>query len=549
LVGAGHPQTVALGDTTNVAARIQSSAEPGTIAVSESTANQLSHRFVVEPVGEQKLKGRQRTTRVWRLKSTRPTVARSSAVPLVGRQDEVARVASVMRELEEGRGQALILLGEPGIGKSRLLAELGALASSRVTRLHGGCVSYGGAMAYAPFVEALRSWLGVTEGEPEISTRTKFRARITSLGPPARRPLIPVLGHLLSLSFDATKGRASDDEQDDVASQVREAWVQWIEALAIESPVVLEVEDIHWADPATRELLEHVLELCDRLPLLIAMSLAPEPGSEGWRLRLFAQERFHHRTTEIALRPLHDEDMERFVDALVSEQLDQALRREIVARAEGNPLYAEQMLRTVTQSEGMWSRSAWTLSKRSPDLLPPALEALLVARIDQLHPEARTVAQVAAVIGRDFPASVLQRVVAPLEPEPNLTVLLRSDIVRELHRYPEAWFSFRHGLLQEAALSTLTSERLTELYGRVAKAFEEVFADSLDDRLEQLAFYFYRSRHLGRALHYLERAADKNAALQAIDRARDLAGRALKVATVLGDTEAEKRLDRSARSM
>jgi predicted ATPase len=183
----------------------------------------------------------------------------------------------------------------------------------------------------------------------------------------------------------------------------------------------------------------------------------------------------------------------------------------------------------------------WTLSLNAADL-PPELESLLVARVDRLTPEARRLAHVAAVIGRTFPVRILELVAGEEAVRDHLPALLRGEIVREVRRYPELECSFAHGLLQEAALSTLTPTRRRELYGQVGAAYEALFADSLEERAEQLAFLFYRSDDQGKALHYLERAAERAVLLDAREHAVDLYRRGRKAAGRLGDEGAQGRL-------
>jgi predicted ATPase len=210
--------------------------------------------------------------------------------------------------------------------------------------------------------------------------------------------------------------------------------------------------------------------------------------------------------------------------------LDEATRAEVVARAEGNPLYVEELLRALLEGGGLERRHrTWTTTVRSSLLLPPALENLLVARIDRLPTAARRLAQIAAMIGREFPAAVLEQVAGESANE-DLAVLLRAEIVRELRRYPELQCEFKHGLLQDAALSTLTPATRRELSGQVASAFEKLYADSLEEHLERLAHYHAQAGEVRPAVDYLERAAARAAELGVDGRAAELRQRATKLA-------------------
>jgi predicted ATPase len=259
---------------------------------------------------------------------------------------------------------------------------------------------------------------------------------------------------------------------------------------------------------------------------------------------------FVHRAVELPLVPLPTESAEKLVDALMPMALlDPATKGEIVARAEGNPLYIEELLRAVLESGTIDRKRTWTLPTSSASLLPPSLEGLFIARIDRLPPGARRLAQTAAVVGRSFPVRILERLHPAEDVRSDLEVLLRAEIVRELRRYPELECTFRHGLLQDAALSTLPPGRRREMYGAVAGAFEEMARDSLEDHLERLALYYYRSGDQAKALAYLERSAEKAAGLDARPQALELWGKGLKVAERLGDREATQRITERLRSL
>lgn len=297
---------------------------------------------------------------------------------------------------------------------------------------------------------------------------------------------------------------------------------------------MIALEDIHWADESSCELLSNLLAITDRAPFLLALTTRPEPASAGWKLRLRVETEYAHRLTELALRPL-SEQAEREYLRLLMPALDESVVVELVARAEGNPRYLEELLRFLVEGGGLVRERTWTLSATAADLLPPALENLLVARIDRLPESARRVGQVAAVIGRTFSVRLLERVVWTDDLEHDLATLFRAEIIRELRRYPELECTFKHGLLQEAALSTLTPERRRELHGRVGDALEALYADTLDDHLELLAYHFGRSDQLEKAFRYLTRAAVRAEELDAAPQATELRRRAEKVKARLGE--------------
>jgi predicted ATPase len=309
--------------------------------------------------------------------------------------------------------------------------------------------------------------------------------------------ILPSLGRLLRLRVEGSEDAGS-------AERIRGAYVRWLEAVARQQPVVVALEDVHWADTQTRELAEAVLDLAERAPVALILTEEVAPGSEGAALRLRALGEHGHRTTQIALGPLPDDAAEQMLTGILGGEVDAVTRTGLVREAEGNPLYLEELSRAFLEG-GLEPRGrTWTITVRA-DLLPPALENLLVARIDRLPQAAREVASVAAAIGRTFPVAALEETVEGDVGE-SLTALLRAEIVREARRYPVFECSFTHGLLHDAALSTVTPTRKRELYARVASAFESLYAESLDDHLERLAHYHAQAGNLPKAFEYAERA-------------------------------------------
>jgi DNA-binding SARP family transcriptional activator len=494
LVGTAAPQAVALGDATNVAARLQAAAEPGTILVGTVTARRLEHRFELGEAFEISVKGREQPVLASRLVRAKEREPRVATTPVVGRERELDVLQAVLRDLASGRGRVVALTGPPGIGKTRLLTELATRAGDTVSWLEGACHSYGGLPGW-PFVEILLGWLGAEIGEPEIALRTKARAGLGALFGDDVDTVLAPLASLLRLHIDPP---ATEEESGT-------AFLSWLERLAATQPVIVAIEDTQWADPPTRRLAERVLALTDRAPVGLVLTEEPIPGSEGAGLRLHALANFGHRASEVALRPLDDEAAELVLTTIVGEALDPATRTGLIREAEGNPLYLEELGRAFLGGALESRGRTWTVTIGMHELLPPSLENLLVARIDRQADEPRRLAQIAAAIGRTFPVSVLERVGGEGTGDA-LQALLRAEIVREVSRYPEFECTFTHGLVREAALSTLTSTRKRSLYGEIASAFEEIYADSLDEHVERLAHYHAQAGNLPQALAYAERA-------------------------------------------
>ena len=536
LVGSADPRTVALGDATNLAARLQSAALPGTILVGEATARRIRHRFVLEPAGRLAVKGRAESVESFLLAGLRPSERSSPRTTLVGRAREMAMLRAAVRELDAGRGQILLLSGEAGIGKTRLLAELRSLAAERVVWLEGHCLSYRG-LPFAPFIEALRDWLGVEERDAKITVRTKARARMGALlGEPEAEKLLPAFDQLLALGSESFVGQPSSDPVNR-ATELRRAYVEWLRALAAQQPVVLALEDVQWAESATRALAEEVLDLTDREPLLFAATLRVDAASDGSQLRLRALGDYSHRAVELALDPLAEDEAELLLGMLMPG-LDSETREELVTHAEGNPLYVEELVNALSESGVFERHRTWTITVGASALLPSSLEGLLLGLVDLLPDSARRLIQTAAVIGRTFPLSVLERIHDAASLEADLTAVLRMQHIQELRRYPEREYVFKHVLLQESALSTLPAARREALYARVGAVVEELFPD----QLERLAHYYAQGGQTSKALEFLEAAGSRAAALDAPLDALQHLDRAKRIAAVLGDTAAETRI-------
>jgi class 3 adenylate cyclase len=534
-VGAGHPQFVALGDMTNVAARLQAAAEPGSIVVGESTARRVSARFVLEPLGELAVKGRAAPVPAWRLVRRKTAQRRISRVPLVGRTTEIARLQKVVAELQSGRGIVLSVRGDAGLGKSCLLGEVGDLVSREVIWIEGQCRAY--SPLYWPFLEMLRSWLGVDEIEAEIVVRTRLRARLSEAVGDEIGEVLPYLGHLLGIKQNATDATSIQElSPADLAERVRLAFRRWISCLAHTAPVVVAIEDMHVADPATCHAAEALLSVTDEAPLLLAVTMRPEPDSGGWAFHVSALASHPHRVVDLSLEPLEEAEAEELATALgVSEP---ATRRLIVSRAEGNPLYLEELCAASPSLEEMRSRT-WTITTTRADL-PSPLDTLLIGQIDGLGADARALVQAAAVIGRVFTASVLEKI-AGAEAIRGMPELLRRGIIRERRRYPELEYRFRHGMLQEAALSTLTAARREALYRAGAAAVETLYGDALEEHAEILAHYHAHGGEPEATLRYLEMAAERADSLGEASHTLNLWMRAARAAAAIGDASAEAR--------
>jgi predicted ATPase len=450
----------------------------------------------------------------------------------------------VLHELDAGRGQIVVLLGEAGVGKTRLLAELRTLAADRATWLEGHCLSYGTELLYDPFIRILRSWIGAEESEPETSVEPKLRGKLGLVPAFAEEDVLPYLARLLALSA----GSEADDRlralpHDELGAGIRRACRVWLSCLAERGPVVVALEDLHWLDPATALLADGLLDLTEQVPLLLVCTMRADPASHGWRLRGRIHQELAQRSTELHLEPLSEAGSRRLLASLPrSRELDESSLDLVVASAEGNPLYLEELLTAFADGTARKRGQTWAPTATSHRVLTPTLEGIMLSRLDRLPRGARRLAQTAAVIGRRFPLGVLEHLAPAGGLAEELATLLRADVIHEARRYPETEYTFRHGLLREAVLATMPPPRRRELYGAVAAAFEAHLAGSPEDHAELLAHYYVRGGEHAKALDCLRRAAARAAELDARAHAAELWERAAKVAARLGDEPEEARL-------
>jgi class 3 adenylate cyclase len=533
VVGASERHPVALGDTMNVAARLQSAAAPGTIVIGGATARKLRGRFLLAPLGQIAVRGRERPVEAWRLLSARPERARRDPTGVVGRADEMARLVSVADALRTGQGRFVLLDGEPGIGKTRLLEWLRDHLRDEVTWVEGECAPFGGQALYHAPAEALRRWVACDDVAARASTLERL-----GLDPDA----LPYLATLLIADSGPARDGGGNGSAGEFSAALGQAYASWIRGLCRERPVVLALHDIHWADHATLDLIERLVTLLGELPLLIAATSRGAADANDRRVRERARLGPPDRVAELTLGPLSEDEAHALLSQLAPGRLAPEALREVIAVAEGNPLFLEQLLRGLLETGGLAPRHTWALTVPAAQL-PTALESLLVARIAALPRDARRVAEVGAVLGRTFVPAVLGIVSGVDDVELNLARLLRANIIRETRPIPNREYSFTHGLLQEAALSTLTRTRRRELYRRAAAAHEEAFGESLDDHLERLAFYHARGGDLERSLDYLERAANRASSLSAHTQAAGLWSRAARIAERINDPESRNRIE------
>jgi class 3 adenylate cyclase len=421
-----HLEYLAVGDTVNLAARLQGAAEPGSVLVSAETRRLAGPGFEYLDRGLLDLKGKDKPVRAFAVTAGRPGARRQRGIeglssPLVGRDQDLARLRGLLASLNAGRGGVAVVIGEAGLGKSRLIAEWrGAAQPMREEGLlwvETQCLSYGRALAFHLAAEILRGLIGATPDAGPEDTRLALDRACARLGPEAVEELVPALAHMLGLPLDeAPLSRIRFLDGDALHAKYAQAMQQLLVSLAAERPVVIVCDDMHWSDPSSVELGLHVLPDVVKAPILVALVSRPDEDSPGWRI--VEQGRQLPGALEIELAPLTSEQSDVLIGHLLrSGEPPESLQRIISQRAEGNPFFVEEMLRMfidrglVRQDEGGWKHTGGMTTGEIPD----TVQGVLTARIDRLPEDAKRVLQVAAVIGRQFSLRVLENALRALE--------------------------------------------------------------------------------------------------------------------------------------
>lgn len=549
----------AMGDTANVAARLQTAATPGTVLVSADTYRLVKPLFDAESHGAIEAKGKSapiETYEIIRAKAVPGTVRGLEGVrsPLVGRDRELHRLLDLISAGATGEGSFVAVTGEAGLGKSRLITELRMRATAAHPQAHwleGRALSYGQNLAYYPWQHLLRGAIGASDADPPEIVRRKLWDVWQERGLPADD--LAFVETVLGVESEDTLNAIGALRPDQIVDGVNGAIRRFITALAAEPPVVLVCDDVHWADEASLELALATANLVKTLPLLMVAIMRPDRSAPGWEMLERVQEKLGERFSEIALEPLPAERSQELLgNLLFVEDLPETVRQLILEKSEGNPFFLEEVIRSLIDSRHIVrENNHWRATTTIVDVaIPDTLAGVLAARIDRLPERTKRVAQTAAVIGRIFPFPVLGATCAmgpPGEriddPTPDLATLTYEELVREKDRDPELEYIFKHALTQEAAYEALLLRRRKEYHHRVGEAFERLYPNRLDELSPMLAYHYWHAEDWQRAADYAMRAGTVAQNIVALREAREQYERAYEALMKLPDVPCERVID------
>jgi len=526
----------AVGQTTNLAARMEQLAAPGSIRLTTGTLRLAEGFIQVMPLGPVPVKGLAEPVEVFELagageaRTRLEAAARRGFTRFVGRDAEMDQLRRAAEEVRRGRGQLVAVVGEPGVGKSRLYHEF---IHSHHTHgwftLESGSVSYGKATAYLPLVDLLRSYFQI-EGRDDVrAIRAKVTGNLLTLDEGLKDAIPPILWLLDAFPDDSPLFPL------DPADRRRRALAAVKTLLIRESqvrPLLIVFEDLHWIDSETQAFLDALVEALPAVSILLAVNYRPEYRHPWGSKTYYRQLRIDALAPESA-----DELLASVLGADVSVS---PLKPLLITRTEGNPLFLEESVRTLVEVGALaGSDGAYRLVRPLDAVsVPPTVQAILAARIDRLGSEDKRLLQAAAVVGKDVPWALLMAV-ADLDEDGvrrGLARLQTTEFLYEVRLFPELEYTFKHALTHEVAYGSLLGDRRRALHAALVGAIERIHADRLDEHVEELAHHARRAGLRDEAIRYLHRAGDRAAARSAHREAIGLFEQALAVLRELPET-------------
>jgi class 3 adenylate cyclase/predicted ATPase len=508
-------ERVVVGETPNLAARLQGLAPPGAVVVSEATRHLLGATFDLDDLGPQTLKGLERPITAYRVRQESTIGGRFEAhqagqlLPMVGREQELATILDRWRQARAGEGQCVLLIGEAGIGKSRITqATLDALADEAPTVVSYQCSPYHVGSPLWPVVHHLSQAAGFSAGDSTEQRLVKLEAFLRP-GMGDNPEAVQLLGALLSLDT-SVRYPPLDLTPQQRRARTLDTLVEQVTRLASAQPVLLRIEDAHWVDPTTLELIELILSRITKARVLMLLTARPsfQPG--------FSR---HQHVTWLTLNRLRSQDAKAIIDGVAGgKTVPEEIMGELLAKTDGVPLYLEELTRTVLES-GLLRQTDTAYVADIPLsalAVPSSLHDSFMARLDRLRP-VKEVAQTAACIGREFSYELLSAVasVSDVELRDALDQLMAAELVFGQGAPPTASYTFKHALLRDAAYQSLLKSRREFTHRRIAQALQEHFPSLVESQPELLARHYTEAGLTELAIEAWRRAGERSAARSA----------------------------------
>ncbi len=504
-----HMDYTAVGQTAHLAARLEQMAMPESALISQQTLGLVEGYVVVKPLGPRAIKGLDAPLDIYELVAAATVRSRFQAVAargltrFVGREAELAQLGHALASVARGRGQVVGVVGEPGVGKSRLFYEFtNSLTGKGWLVLHAAAAAYGKTTAYRPVIDVLRRYFGLDDGDEQRDVEEVVGARLTSLDPNLRSA-VPALLALLQ------PGAASTEWQELDRRQRRQKTLEALRRLVLHEsavqPTCLVLEDLHWIDSETYAFLDSLIEGLPAARLLLLLNYRPE-FQHGWGSKTYY--------TQLGIDALGPESAHAVLSALVGDREELTpLKALLIKRTDGNPFFLEESVRTLVENRALTGERGDYRLARPVDVIevPSTVQAVLAARIDRLGAHEKRLVQCASVIGEDVPVAVLQAVAdVPLDDVlAGLDRLRTNEFLCQNRFFPEPEYAFKHGLTRQVAYNSLLRGHRRTLHGRIVHYIEGHHPDRLIEHVERLADHAQRGELWDRAVRYLRQAGAK----------------------------------------
>jgi len=498
----------AIGDTINLASRMETTAKPGTVLLSGHTYKLVKDYFKFESLGKIRVKGKEEPQDTYKLlaisevKTKIEAAAVAGLTKFVGRRREMEALQDALEKARSGAGQVVGVVGEAGVGKSRLIVEMRRLFPKEdYGYLEGRCLHYGGSMAYLPLQDILRSYFEVKEGEREFLIKKKMREKIFQLDEKLKT-VLPPFQELLSLKVEdeAYPKLEPKQKREKIFEAMRDLFIRESQ----NKPLILVFEDLHWIDKTSEEFLDYFIGWLANTPVLLILLYRPEYthhwGSKSYYSNL--------RVDQLSI-PTSAE----LVQSILTEgEVVPELSNLILGKAAGNPLFMEELTHSLLENGSIQKKDhQYFLSRSASDIqVPDTIQGIIAARIDRLDEGLKRIMHVASVIGREFAFHILQSITEMKEElKSHLLNLQGLEFIYEKRLFPELEYIFKHALTQEVAYNSLLLKRRKEIHEKIGGAIEEIYPNRLEEFYEMLAYHYSKSENLDKACQYLKVSGNK----------------------------------------
>jgi len=506
----------AVGDTVNLASRMESLAEPGTTYVTEETFKLTEGLFRFEALGEKKVKGKEEPIRVYQViaPSTRRTrfdvSAERGLTPFVGRERELELLLDGFERARLGKGQAFSIVSEAGCGKSRLLYEFRkVIANEDINFLEGKCLSYSRGVAYHPVIDILKSNFDIQEGEGDQGIRERVKKGLELMGVDESSTL-PYLLELLSVKDSGIDqiSMSPEAKKDRIIEAIKRIVLKGSEM----KPLILAIEDLHWMDRSSEDVIRSILENIPGTKILLIFTYRPE-FVHTWGAKSYHNQLTLHRLS-------NRESLEMATHILGSKEIERSLEELILEKTEGVPFFIEEFIKSLKDLKIVEKKdSTYRLSKDIQKLtIPSTIQDVIMARVDSLPERAKEVLQTGSAIEREFSYPLINRVTGLPEKEllSYLSILKDSELLYERGIYPQSNYIFKHALTREVVYDSMLAKRKRKLHEEIGSAIEELYKDNLSEHYEVLAEHYFLGENYLKSAEYSRsagRKAEKTASL------------------------------------